>query len=97
MKVSEFDLFDLVLNELSRIVEERDKKYLRLKVNNSERYKDNQLGVNVDDNAVLVYADKEERLDFAKRVANAYDCDYKIIRHENAPEGGEYECKIFIS
>lgn len=94
--LSSMDRFDLVLNELSRAVEENDKKYWRLSARRGERYNDSYLGVNADDYAILVFAETEKRLDFAKKVATVYGCNYKITAHENAPEGGEFECKIFI-
>ena len=96
MKKCDMDLFDLVMNELSVNVPCKDKQYRKVSARKGERYKDMFLGVNVDDYAVLVFSENEDKLNFAKRVANFYDCDFKIIEHKNAPEGGEYECKIFI-
>ena len=97
MKKCEMDLFDLVMNELSVNIPCMDRKYRRVSAKKGERYKDNYLGVNVDDYAILVFAEDESKLDFAKKVANFYDCDFKVIEHHsNTPEGGKFECKIFI-
>lgn len=97
MKKCEMDLFDLVMNELSVNVPCADKKYRKMHAKKGERYKDSFLGVNVDDYAVLVFGSEEKNLEFAKKVANFYDCDFKVIEHHsNIPEGGEFECKIFI-
>lgn len=91
------DLFDLVMNELSSTTSDEDKKFHKVKVRKGEhRYKDNRLGVNVDDNAILVFSGTEEDLEFAKRVSNYYNCDFKVYSHINAPVHGQYECKIFI-
>ena len=93
----EMDLFDLVMNELSSTVMPRDKKFQQMITRKGEvRYKDNKLGVDVEDNAITVFSEKKERLKFAERVSEHYGCDFKIFSHNNAPVGGQYECRIYI-
>lgn len=91
------DLFDLIMNELSSTTSTKDKKFQKMKPNKGEhRYKDNRLGVNVDDNAILVFSEKEDDLKFAKRVSNFYEREFKVFEHQNAPYNGRYECKIYV-
>jgi len=92
------DKFDKVMLELSKTVEKKDSRNRKLKLNDGEkRYKDNYLGVEPIDNAILVFAEEAKDLTFARRVADYYNCEYISKIHLNAPEGGTYELKIFIA
>lgn len=60
------------------------------------RYKNDYIGISPDCDAIRVFQPKKKDLNFAIKVAKHYNCRYKIMAHENCPEGGEFEIRIYF-
>lgn len=93
------DRFDQIMIELNRTVDcvEVTKRQVPLNKEEGEfRYTGKYLGISPDCDAITVYQEVAKNLNFAKRVADFYNCPYRLYEHERAPEGGRYELRIYF-
>ena len=87
------DIFDLVMDELMGIGNIKHWKVPYEEIKPGDRYDDEQVGVSPDDE-IAVYGETEDELALAKRIADLWEVPYKVVTHENAPEGGKFELRI---
>ncbi len=93
------DRFEYLMIELEAMIESKEHRFRKVfpdKKMGEFRYKENYIGMSPDCDAILIFQEDENNLNFAKKVAKAYGCTYKVVQHEKAPEGGKFECKIYF-
>ena len=94
------DKFERIMNELDNAADGEDYRSRQVfpdKKEKEKRYKWEFLGVTPNCDGISVFQEKRDGLKFAIKVAEFYDCVYQILTHENAPEGGKFELRIFCA
>lgn len=91
----EKDLWTSIYNELNGDIKRLDARTRRFAKKPSERYSENDLSTSGD--IITVYADENERLDFAREVAEEYGVEYKVTEHTSRYAPAKFSMKIYTS
>lgn len=95
------DIWSDIYNELVDM-KDLETPHRKLKTGRGQRYKASwedegsvRVGVDPNDDAILVKADDETQLDFAKQVADTYGVEYRVREHTSRYADARYVLKIY--
>lgn len=94
-KEVEKDIWTSIYNELNGDIKRLDARTRRFVKKPSERYSESDLATSGD--VITVYADDNERLDFAREVAEEYGVEYKVTEHTSRYAPAKFSMKIYTS